>query len=224
MNKSDSIKELAAALARAQAEFPAVPENATNPFLKNRYADLGAVIASAKATLAKHGLSVSQLPYSEAERIGVTTLLMHSSGEFIEAEMSIPLGEDKGRSLAQNAGAIITYLRRYGYSSILGLYTDEDTDGAITKKLTEQATKKPEPTAVEQFAKGTPGAVVKADGDKLSWARSIVWDHDGHQLIFKDASVNQLEFCINSKFSTKDEVLGAKALLEEKRAENGKKS
>ena len=51
--KSESIQNLAAALAKAQAEFPAVPFNAVNPFLKNKYADLGAVIETARPVLAK---------------------------------------------------------------------------------------------------------------------------------------------------------------------------
>jgi hypothetical protein len=64
---------------------------------------------------------------------------MHSSGEYIESGMALPLGDEKGKSLAQVAGSIITYLRRYAYSAILGLYADEDTDGNSPNG------KKPEP-------------------------------------------------------------------------------
>jgi len=129
MNQSPSIKELATALAQAQSEFTAVPFNSTNPFLKNKYADLGSVIETAKPVLAKHGLSVSQLVYDMPGCIGVTTILMHSSGEYVSSSVSLPLGEEKGKSQAQVAGSVITYLRRYALSSILGLYADEDTDG-----------------------------------------------------------------------------------------------
>ena len=129
MNKSDSIKSLAEALAKAQADFSAVPFNATNPFLKNKYADLGAIIQSAKPVLAKHGLSVSQLAESEAGSIGVTTMLMHSSGEWVASTISLPISDEKGKSSAQVAGSVITYLRRYALASVLGLYADEDGDG-----------------------------------------------------------------------------------------------
>ena len=129
MNKSDSIKSLAEALAKAQADFSAVPFNATNPFLKNKYADLGAIIQSAKPVLAKHGLSVSQLAESEAGSIGVTTMLMHSSGEWVASTISLPISDEKGKSSAQVAGSVITYLRRYALASVLGLYADEDCDG-----------------------------------------------------------------------------------------------
>jgi len=129
MNKSESIKSLAGALSQAQAEMPAVKFNAINPFLKNKYADLGAVIDTSKSILAKHGLSVSQLVESQDNKIGVTTILMHNSGEWLESTCWLELGEERGKSNAQVAGSIITYLRRYSLASILGMYADEDSDG-----------------------------------------------------------------------------------------------
>ena len=133
MNHSDSITKLAAALAKAQAEMPAAPMNATNPFLHNRYADLGSVIEASRPILAKNGLSVSQFPTGGGSGIGVSTILMHESGEWLESEMTLPLGDEKGKSQAQVAGSIITYLRRYAYASVLGMYADEDTDGEPSK-------------------------------------------------------------------------------------------
>ena len=127
--KSESIQNLAAALAKAQAEFPAVPFNAVNPFLKNKYADLGAVIETARPVLAKNGLAFTQMVNSEAEYIGVTTVLMHASGEFISSNVLLPLSEERGKSQAQVAGSVVTYLRRYALASMLGLYADEDSDG-----------------------------------------------------------------------------------------------
>ena len=129
MNKSESIKSLAESLAKAQSEFSAVPFNSTNPFLKNKYADLGAIIQAAKPVLAKHGLAVSQLAESDNGSIGVTTMLMHSSGEWVASTISLPVADEKGKSSAQVAGSVITYLRRYALASVLGLYADEDGDG-----------------------------------------------------------------------------------------------
>ena len=47
--------------------------------------------------------------------------------------MTLPLGDEKVQSQAQVAGSIITYLRRYAYASVLGMYADEDTDGEPSK-------------------------------------------------------------------------------------------
>lgn len=127
--KSEKLDLLATALSKAQAEMPTVPMNAVNPFLKNKYADLAEMIKVAAPVLAKNGLSISQQPVSNGLTIGVTTTLLHTSGQWIEDTISLPLGDEKGKSLAQVAGSIITYLRRYSYGAIVGLATDEDTDG-----------------------------------------------------------------------------------------------
>lgn len=66
MAKSESIKELAAALSKAQAQLKPAAMNATNPFLKNRYADLGAVIEAARPVLEANGLAV--VTHAENER------------------------------------------------------------------------------------------------------------------------------------------------------------
>lgn len=129
MNKSESIKNLSEALVAAQAEMPAVKFNKVNPFLKNKYADLGAIIETAQPILAKHGLAVSQLCTTEGDEVGVETVLIHKTGEWMATYMSIPLGEERGKSTAQVAGSIVTYIRRYALSSMLGMYADEDGDG-----------------------------------------------------------------------------------------------
>lgn len=130
MNKSESIKNLAGALAKAQAEMPVVRMDAKNPFLKYKYATLGAVINACRPILAKYEFSVIQLPVNEGDRIGVDTMLLHSSGEWIADSVFIPIDEQKGLSVAQTVGVAITYVRRYGLAALLGLYADEDTDAS----------------------------------------------------------------------------------------------
>jgi len=129
MNKSATISKLAGALAKAQAEMPAVKFDGVNPFLKNKYATLGAVIETARPILAKHELSLMQSPVNEGDKIGVTTILIHSSGEFIEDTIYLPASDNKGLSVAQSAGIVISYLRRYSLQAFLNMYADEDTDG-----------------------------------------------------------------------------------------------
>jgi hypothetical protein len=129
MNKSDTIKELAAALASAQAEMPAAKMNAVNPFLKNKYADLGSIIETARPVLGKHGLAFTQLVSNDECGLAVETVLMHKSGEWMSETVSLALGEERGKSAAQVAGSVITYLRRYALAAILGIYADEDADG-----------------------------------------------------------------------------------------------
>jgi hypothetical protein len=155
MKHSESITKLAAALSKAQAEMPPAPMNSVNPFLKNRFADLGAVITTSRPVLAKHGLSIAQFPVSENGSVGVTSILTHESGEWLEETVVLPLNEERGKSAAQVAGSVVTYLRRYSWSSIIGMYADEDTDGnqphsdmkseSIQREKEEQTAKKETP-------------------------------------------------------------------------------
>lgn len=145
MKKSDTIGKLSLALSKAQAEMPEVKKNAQNPFLKNKYADLGAVIEASRLVLAKNELAVTQFPVSDGDKIGVTSLLTHSSGEWLEETILIPSSDSKGLSIAQSAGVVISYLRRYAWASILGMYADEDTDGNQPKTELQPEPKKAEP-------------------------------------------------------------------------------
>jgi len=129
MNKSQSLAELAKALNKAQAEFDPAPVNSSNPHLRNKYADLGSIIETAKPVLAKHGLSVSQMVFGKDGEIGITNLLMHVSGEWLETEVTLPIAEEKGIKPSQVAGSIISYLRRYSLAAMLGIYVGGDDDG-----------------------------------------------------------------------------------------------
>lgn len=151
MDKSNSIAGLAAALSAAQSELRPAAMNATNPFLKNKYADLGSVIEVARPVLAAHGLAVSQHPCGTDGRIEVETILMHSSGEWIASRIGLPALEERGKSGAQVAGSIITYLRRYAFAAVLGIYADEDTDGSHPepKRAPKQASAQSEPAPIE---------------------------------------------------------------------------
>jgi hypothetical protein len=108
MTRSESLTHLATALAQAQAEMPVAVFDATNPFLKSKYASLGAVIQASRPILAKHKLSLVQFPISDGgsatgqgERVGVESILAHESGEFVSEKILIPLTEEKGKSRVQ---------------------------------------------------------------------------------------------------------------------------
>ena len=131
MNKSESIKNLAMALNKAQAEMGGAAKDANNPFFKSKYADLGSVIRAIKEPFASNGLSYSQFPISEADTVGVDTILMHSSGEWIESRLLLPMV----KADPQKAGSAITYARRYALAAIVGIATeDDDAEDATRRK------------------------------------------------------------------------------------------
>jgi hypothetical protein len=146
MNKSESIKELAAALAKAQADIKAVGKDRTNPHFKNKYATLDAIMDAVRPVLAKCGLSVIQSASEAVQGFTVTTTLLHSSGEWIESVVPVPVSKQD----AQGVGSAITYGRRYGVSALLALATDEDDDGQAAAKAKPEAQKPaPKPERVK---------------------------------------------------------------------------
>ena len=128
--RSEEIHELASALAKAQGEFKIAGLTKENPFFKSRYADLADIVSASRPALSKNGLSVVQPPVFFGKD-GVTileTILMHSSGQWIQSIMRIiPPKAD-----IQSLGSYLTYLRRYAYASLIGVVaSDEDDDGEI---------------------------------------------------------------------------------------------
>ena len=79
------------------------------------------------------------------EFIGVESILTHESGEFVAERIVIPLTEEKGKSKVQSAGSTLTYLRRYSWASILGMYSDEDSDGVAGPPANAAFQPKPTP-------------------------------------------------------------------------------
>lgn len=119
-------KNLAAALAKAQAECQNVVMNKTNPHFRSRYADLAAVRDAIIPVFNKHGLSIVQCPSADAETgFFLETRLMHSSGE--EMVFRFPLPGDVSKM--QQIGSAISYARRYTLSAIGGVASEEDDDG-----------------------------------------------------------------------------------------------
>ena len=141
MNKSESIKELAAALSKFQGE--------TNNAFKGKqghgyaYADLASILEQARPILAKNGLSVVQMPSNaDAGYVAIETAVIHSSGEWLEQVYAMPIPENKRNSGAQNMGSAITYARRYALAAALGIaQTDDDA-----------STQEPVPTKAEYYA------------------------------------------------------------------------
>ena len=106
----------------------AAVKDAENPFFKP-YADLGAVIKAMKEPFSSNGLSYTQFPIRDGESAGVVTRLMHSSGQWMESEYTLPLAKFD----AQSAGSCFTYARRYALQAIAGIPAADDDGNAATQ-------------------------------------------------------------------------------------------
>jgi hypothetical protein len=187
MTHSEQLNELAAALSQYQATAKNPGNTARNPFLKNKYAPLNDILTMVRPELAKHGLSISQL-VGGADTIGVTTMLMHKSGQYIADTVSLTPENSKGLSVAQNAGVVITYLRRYGIAAILGIAGEDDTDGAHGDDGPKQA---PKPVNTKQQWRDAISKQAKAVGcDTPDKFYSAVQTKFAGHLAFVDGKVD----------------------------------
>lgn len=145
MKKSETLTEFSKAFAKAQQEMKQPLKDANNPFFKSKYVPLENVVEAITESASKNGLSFTQFPSSdEAGNVTVGTLVMHSSGEWIEYD---PIKMKPVKNDPQSIGSAITYAKRYALSAIFGITSDQDDDGneATQAKKQAPAKKKDEP-------------------------------------------------------------------------------
>ena len=123
---SEKITELTGALLAFQKAVKAVKRDGNNPHFKSRYATLENVIDTAKPALNAHGVILSQAAGEIKDgAVCVTTRLTHSSGEYMQSTLHVPLGKRD----PQGVGSAITYGLRYSLMAMLGLPPTDDDDG-----------------------------------------------------------------------------------------------
>ena len=131
MKHSDELKNIAKALAKFQADIKDPARDKDNPYFESKYVALDGLLDAVRPVLATNGLSFIQSPVSNGQDMGVTTLLMHDSGEWIESD---PFVLHAVKNDPQAGGSAITYARRYSLSAVLGVAWDDDDDANIATK------------------------------------------------------------------------------------------
>ena len=136
MNMSDTIGELATALAKAQGQIESATKAAANTHFNSKYADLNALRDVIREPLAVNDLAVMQLPRMGSGFVEVETMLIHKSGEFISEVLRMPLGD---RTNAHGVGSALTYCRRYSLSAMLNLAAEDDDGNAAAEVVAANA-------------------------------------------------------------------------------------
>lgn len=129
MISSDQINELAAALTKAQGQLTHAVKDSTNPHFKSKYADLASVWEACRKALVDNNLAVTQLPEPCENGLKLTTVLTHSSGQYIASTLQMPLQ----KADPQGYGSALTYARRYALAAIVGVYQDDDDANTATQ-------------------------------------------------------------------------------------------
>src|SRR6202521_1985999 len=134
---SETIGAIAAALAKAQAELTN-PEKSLvgtirSPFPREsdrtfRYAPLSAGLEIVRKSLGRHEIATVQTTAIDADvgLIRLTTVLAHSSGEWVSSDWPVcPISDT---AAPHRTGAALTYARRYALFTLVGIAGEDDLD------------------------------------------------------------------------------------------------
>lgn len=139
MIMSESTVNIFPALIKARADIQAVQRDKDG--FGYKYATLDNVLNMLKDVLPSYDLGFVQFPETIDGKDGVTTVIIHKSGEYISARYEMDATPVKGTNLTQQKGASITYTRRYSLCSVFGITTEEDTDGVVSGQPQTKETK-----------------------------------------------------------------------------------
>jgi len=140
--QTEHLNELAAALSDFQADVvgsgkggSATDRRRTKSgdyyTTERSYTRLEDAWAAAREPLTRHGLSLTQWPTSEPGEVTVITRLMHSSGQWMQAQLTLAIEQDAKMNQTQKYGSAITYACRYALLAALGLPpVDDDAQSA----------------------------------------------------------------------------------------------
>jgi hypothetical protein len=161
---SSSISNLAAAFVAVAPKLKNPAFDSTNPHFKNDYASLSSHLSANRDTLATSGLAIIQTLSSPFPgTIGVRTMLLHSSGEFISSDCGIAPAKSSG----QEVGSLTTYLRRYSLAAVLGIVGDSSDDDGESDRVarSSSAPSSPAPRAASNPSPARPSPIPSSSGD-----------------------------------------------------------
>src|SRR3954463_11035470 len=138
---SESIGTIAGALAKAQAELVNPEKSLSGTITMSgphggerafRYAPLSAGLEIVRTSLGKHEIAAVQTTAIDiaAGLVRLTTLLAHSSGEWISSEW--PVCQVSETASPRRMGAALTYARRYSLFTLVGIAGEDDLDAPDT--------------------------------------------------------------------------------------------
>ena len=149
---SSSIANLAAALAKAQIALVNPEKSLVATIRQNgpsgaeqtfRYAPLSSGLEIVRKTLGEHEIATVQTTAIDqgAGIVNLTTMLAHSSGEWISSDW--PVCALSETATPHRMGAALTYARRYALFTLVGIAGEDDLDAPDLQTPTSQAVEPP---------------------------------------------------------------------------------
>tara|TARA_B100000953_G_scaffold68944_1_gene55411 strand:+ start:7064 stop:7699 length:636 start_codon:yes stop_codon:yes gene_type:complete len=189
MRLSEETAALWAALALAFGEMGAAAKTGRNPHFKSKYADSASVDAASRPALANNGIMVSQGVEEELGGLALVTYLIHGgSGQWMS--QSVPFIVPRGKTEDPQAyGSALTYSRRYGLQSALGMVSDDD-DGEAASRIARRPAPVAPPAPVEDSGPVPELTDLEAKCREMGMSPRLVEDF---VMAEKGKSMNELE-------------------------------
>lgn len=173
MQTSPEVDKIAEALAAAQGKFQNPDKNRTVEVKTKTggtysfaYATLDQILDIVRPVLSDNKIAFIQV-VDGIESPVLVTRIIHASGQWIESSLLLQVDGPGNQQL----GSAITYLRRYGLISLLGLAAEEDDDGNLSMgnsaqpkpRQTQPARQEPRPSAPKQTATSSARTTVASN-------------------------------------------------------------
>ena len=157
------MKEISAALVKAQQEFGPALKTHTNPAFRSKYANLSACIEAVVDALNNNGIFLMQPTHECTDGVIVETIFIHKSGEQMSSgKLHVPAAKHD----AQGYGSALTYARRYSLMAACGIAPEDDDGNAASKP----AAKTPQPAAKPVTAPVAPKTI---EGKPGAWQLKV---------------------------------------------------
>lgn len=210
LTTSENTDKILPALLQAEQAFEPIVKRGVNKFLNGaKYVQLDDLLAAIEAALVANDLLIVQgvgesvieahqfvegktskgeatVDVGVVAQVSLTTRLYHApSGQWVQTVSSGVYTHERGISIAQSLGKVLTYMRRYALTGLLNLSTEQDDDaqpGSRQQGAVQQAGQKPQaqtgkppvPTmTTEQFTKEW-ASLFGGDGERANAALSSV--------------------------------------------------
>jgi len=148
------MKEISAALVKAQTEFGPALKTHTNPAFRSKYANLSACVEAVVDALNANKIFLMQPTHLCEDGVIVETVFIHASGEQMSSgKLHVPATKHD----AQGYGSALTYARRYSLMAACGIAPEDDDGNAAVRKPEVKAKPEPKPEPIPPKMEGKPG-------------------------------------------------------------------
>ena len=199
------MKEIAAALVKAQKAFGPALKTSTNPAFRSKYAKLENCIEAVIDALNDNGIMLMQQTRACEDGVIVETTFIHESGEMLSGGiLHVPAAKHD----PQGYGSALTYARRYSLQAACGI-APEDDDGEASMKAyrpQEKTAAKPVAQPAPQPSPQPKAAPAKMEGKEGDWQLKVSAD-PGFDISEWIKLVNDVAMIALGQAASKDDVM-----------------